>query len=88
MATLHQQLWETGQQVPRLQQAMWPHTLAEVFGTYVKDTLVNFTQRKFKKAWRDISRILEVATQDSDEEDSAGHECNYPIDGCDCVSWR
>ena len=32
MATLHQQLQETGQQVLRLQQAMRPQTPAEVFG--------------------------------------------------------
>ena len=64
MATLHQQLQETGQQVLRLQQAMRPQTPAEVFGAYVKGTLVNLTQRKFKKvckisagSWRLLCRI-------------------------------
>ena len=71
LATIHQQLLETGQQVIRLQQSMRPQTPAEVFGAYVKGTLVNLTHRKFKKARKDISRILEVALQDSDEEEHA-----------------
>ena len=71
MATLHQQLQETGQQVLQLQQAMRPQMPAEVFGTYVMGTLVNLTERKFKKACTDISRILKVAIQDSDEEEHA-----------------
>ena len=45
MATLHKQLQETDQQVIQLQQAMRPQTPAEVFGAYVKGTLVNLTQR-------------------------------------------
>ena len=72
MTTLQKQLQETGQQLLQLQQLeqkMQPQTPAEVFGTYVKGTLVNLPERKFKKARMDISRILEAATQDSDEEE-------------------
>ena len=50
---------------------MRPQTAEEVFGTYVKGTMMNLRERKFKKAGTDISRILEVATQDSDEEEHA-----------------
>ena len=74
MATLHQQLQETGQQVLRLQQAMRPQMPAEAFMAYVKGTLVNLTQLKFKKARRDISRILKVATRKN------MHEPQEPID--------
>ena len=71
MATLHQQLQETGRQLLQLQQAMRPQTPAEVFMAYVKGPLVNLTQRKFKKGRKDISRIVEVVMQDSDEEEHA-----------------
>ena len=81
VATLHQQLQETGQQVLRLQQAMRPQTPAQVCGAYVKGTLVNLTQQKFEKACKDISRILEVVMHVSDEEASPGHECDFAIDG-------
>ena len=74
MATLHQQLHETGRQLLRLQQAMRPQTPAEAFMAYVKGTLVNLTQLKFKKARRDISRILKVATRKN------MHEPQEPID--------
>ncbi|XP_014667721.1 PREDICTED: uncharacterized protein LOC106809232 [Priapulus caudatus] len=69
MATLQKQLQETGQQVLQLQQKMQPQSPAEVFGTYVKGTLVNLSERKFKKARTNISRILEAAMEDSDEEE-------------------
>ena len=50
---------------------MRPQTPAELFAAYVKGTLVNLTQRKFKKTCKDISRILEVAMQDSNKEEHA-----------------
>ena len=71
MAALQKQLQSTGEQVLQLQQKiMQPQTPAEVFGTYVKGTLLNLSERKFKKARTDISRILIAAMQDSDEEES------------------
>ena len=70
LAELQKQLQSTGQQVLQLQQKMMqPQTPAEVFGTFVKGTLLNLSERKFKKARMGISRILEAVTQDSDEEE-------------------
>ncbi|XP_063963895.1 uncharacterized protein LOC135156183 [Lytechinus pictus] len=69
LATLQERLQESGQQMIQLQQAMRPQTPAEVFGNYVKGTLLNLSERKFKKARTAISRILEEAMEDSDEEE-------------------
>ena len=70
LAELQKQLQSTGQQVLQLQQKMMqPQTPAEVFGTFVRGTLLTLSERKFKKARMGISRILEAVMQDSDEEE-------------------
>ena len=68
LSTLQQQLQESAHQIQQLQQSTKPPTEQQVFGQYVKGALMTMSQRRYRKARREIGAILE-SLQDSDEDE-------------------